>query len=388
MARIYLSAPDLGLDERALLNDAVDSNWIAPLGPHVDAFEREIAETLGVRHAVALSSGTAALHLALLLAGVGPGDVVLMPTLTFVATANAIRYAGGQPVFVDSEWTSWNIDPSLLAEELSALARSGSLPAAVVTVDLYGQCCDYDRVLPVCEEYGVRIIEDAAEALGAIYGARAAGSFGDIGVLSFNGNKIITTSGGGMLVTENEQFATRARHLATQAREPSLYYEHSELGFNYRLSNLLAAVGRGQLLHLDQKVSRRRAIYERYYEAMSATEGVSFMPEVPSGRSTRWLTVALIDPITFGADRDAVISKFHAADIEARPAWKPMHRQPLYENARVVGGGVADAIFERGICLPSGSGLTDADLSRVIDVFQDAARSVRRLADVPLRRGR
>ena len=372
MTRIFLSAPDLGFDERALLLDALDSNWIAPLGPHLDAFEKEMAEAVGVAHAVALSSGTAALHLALLVAGVGPGDQVLVPTLTFVATANAVVYTGAEPVFIDCEPATWNLDPDLVAEELAARARAGRPPAAVIAVDLYGQCCDYDRLQAACDGHGVSLIEDAAEALGATHGSRQAGAFGALGVLSFNGNKIITTSGGGMLVTDRADLAGRAHHLATQAREPFLHYEHFELGFNYRMSNLLAAVGRGQLLHLGEKVARRRAICRLYQEGLGHLPGVSFMPEAAFGRSTRWLTVALVDPVLFGTDRHDLIARFEAADIEARPAWKPMHRQPMFAGARTVGGSVAEAIFDQGICLPSGSGLTDGDVGRVIDVFLSA----------------
>ena len=369
VARIFLSAPDMGADERALLLDALDSNWIAPLGPHVDAFEREVADSVGVGYAVALSSGTAALHLALMLAGVGPGSEVLMPTLTFVATANAAMYTGARPVFVDSEAATWNIDPDLVADEL---ASPGSSTAAVVAVDLYGQCCDYDRLRAACDEHTVPLIEDAAEALGATYGSRPAGSLGDIGVLSFNGNKIITTSGGGMLVTDSEDIALQARHLATQAREPATHYEHAVVGFNYRMSNLLAAVGRGQLRHLEEKVARRREIYRRYREALEDVDGVTFMPEAAFGRSTRWLTVAMIDSVRFGKDRQELIAHLAAADIEARPAWKPMHRQPLFSRARAIRGSVAEAIFVQGICLPSGSGLTDSDIDRVIETILSA----------------
>ena len=372
MARIFLSAPDVGADERALLLDAVDSNWIAPLGPHVDAFEREVAEIVGVSHAVALSSGTAALHLALLLAGVRPGDEVFIPTLTFVATANAAVYAGARPVFVDSEAATWNVDPDLVAEELSSLSKVGRPPAAVVAVDLYGQCCDYQRLRAACDEHGVPLIEDAAEAFGATYGTRQAGSLGDIGILSFNGNKLVTTSGGGMLLTDREDVASRVRYLATQAREAVLHYEHREVGFNYRMSNLLAAVGRGQVRHLQEKVTRRREIHDRYRATLGGLEGLSFMPEAPFGRSTRWLTVALIDPEVAGTDCHQVIASLEARNIEARPAWKPMHRQPVFTGHRAIGGSIADGIFARGICLPSGSGLTDSDIDRVIEVFLSA----------------
>lgn len=373
VARIYLSAPEVGSDERILLMDALDSNWIAPLGPHVDAFERELAALVGVRHAVAMSSGTAALHLAFLLAGVGPGDDVLVPTLTFVATANAVLYTGARPVLIDSESSTWNVDPDLVAEELALRKRRGARAAAVVAVDLYGQCCDYARLRSVCDQYQVPLIEDSAEALGATFCGRQAGSLGDIGIFSFNGNKIITTSGGGMLVTDNEQVATRARHLASQAREPVKHYEHLEIGYNYRLSNLLAAVGRAQLRKLDRKIGRRREIYLQYRRALADMPGLSFMPEVSFGQSNHWLTVVTVDPLRFGADRDDVIACCEESDIEARPAWKPLHRQPLFRGSRVVGGSVAEGIFSSGICLPSGSALSDADIERVIEVLRGSS---------------
>jgi len=375
MDRIHLSPPDVGTTERDLLLDAFDSGWIAPLGPHVDAFEEEFAAFVGAQHAVALSSGTAALHLALLVAaGVGAGDEVLVPTLTFVATANAVRYLGAAPVFVDSEWASWNIDPSLVAFELDGRARDGRpLPKAVVAVDLYGQCADYEPLRAACSRHGVVLVEDAAEAMGASYRGAAAGMLGDVGVFSFNGNKALTTSGGGMLVTDDAAVAARVRHLATQAREPFLHYEHVDVGFNYRLSNLLAAVGRGQLSRLPAMIDRRRTIYDRYVSALGALPGVSFMPEARYGISSRWLTVALIDPSLAGVSRDDLVAALDAADIEARPAWKPMHQQPAFSGCRLVGSGaVADAIFERGLCLPSGSSMTDADVDRVLDALSAA----------------
>jgi dTDP-4-amino-4,6-dideoxygalactose transaminase len=369
VARLFLSPPDVGDDERALLLDAFDSGWIAPLGPHVDAFEREFAEAVGVRHAVALSSGTAALHLALVLLGVGEGDEVLVPTLTFVATANAVRYVGATPVFVDSERASWCIDPELVAS-----AVRDRRPKAVIAVDLYGQCADYDRLRGVCNEHGVPIVEDAAEALGATYRGRPAGGHGSMGVFSFNGNKIVTTSGGGMLVADDEDVVARARFLSMQAREPTRHYEHGELGFNYRMSNLLAAVGRGQIRRLAEKVERRRAVHERYRHGLGGLPGLSFMPEAPYGRATRWLTVALVDPEAFGADRNDIVDHLEKADIEARPAWKPMHRQRLYADAPVVGGAVADDVFERGVCLPSGSAMSDGDVDRVVAVVHSTRR--------------
>jgi dTDP-4-amino-4,6-dideoxygalactose transaminase len=354
--RIYLSPPDVGPDERAMLLDAFDSNWIAPLGPHVDAFEREVADKVGAGHAVALSSGTAALHLALLLAGVGPGDRVLCSTLTFVASANPIVYLGAEPVFVDADPDTWNLDVDLVEEELAAAARRGERYAALVAVDLYGRCCDYDRLVPLCEQYGVPLIEDAAEAMGATYRGRAAGTFGLAGVYSFNGNKIMTTSGGGMLVTDDAELARRARHLASQAREPAPHYEHVEVGYNYRLSNLLAAVGRAQLAHLDEKVARRREIRAQYREALGDLPGVAFHGVDDDG-SNAWLTVLTIDPEEAGVDRESVRLRLRAEGIEARPVGKPMHLQPVFQDARALGGSTSAVVFERGLCVPSGSGM-------------------------------
>ena len=364
--RILLSPPDMGPDERALLLDAFDSNWIAPLGPHVDAFEAEMAAYVGADHAVALSSGTAALHLALLLHGVGPGDRVLCPSLTFVATINAVRYTGAQPVLVDADADSWNLDVDLAAAELRRAAADGTPYAAVLAVDLYGRCCDYDALEAVCRELEVPLIEDAAEALGATYRGRAAGTFGDMGVLSFNGNKILTTSGGGMLVTQDARLADRARHLATQAREPAPHYEHVEVGFNYRLSNLLAAVGRGQLRHLDARIARRREIRERYRDQLGDLPGVAFAPGDDEAHGTNgWLTCVTIDPGRAGVDREAVRRGLRAAGIEARPTWKPMHLQPALADASVVGGAVAEHVFAQGLCLPSGSSLRDEEVAEI-----------------------
>jgi dTDP-4-amino-4,6-dideoxygalactose transaminase len=363
--RIYLSPPDVGPRERELLLDAFNSGWIAPLGPHVDAFEQEFAQRLAVPHAVALSSGTAALHLALRLAGVGPGDTVLTSTFTFVATANAIRYVGAEPVFIDSEPESWNLDPELLERELRRRAARNTLPKAVVVVDICGQSADWQPILDACSEYGVTTIEDAAEALGATYRHRACGTWADIGCFSFNGNKIITTSGGGMLVTASGEWATRARHLATQARDPAPHYQHSSLGYNYRLSNLLAAVGRAQLATLDERVERRRENFEFYRDALGDLPGIEFMPEAASGRATRWLTCLTLDPRNYALTPAAVCDQLAAEEIEARPLWKPMHLQPLYERCESRGGKVAERLFQEGLCLPSGSNLSPEDRQRV-----------------------
>jgi dTDP-4-amino-4,6-dideoxygalactose transaminase len=367
-ARIYLSAPDQAGTELAMLRDAVESNWIAPLGPHVDAFEAEMAARLGVPHALALASGTAALHLALEVLGVGAGDEVYCSTLTFAASANAIRYVGATPVFIDSEAHSWNLDPMMLADALRDAAAAGRLPKALIVVDLYGQCADLDPILASCREFGVPVIEDAAEALGATYRGKPAGSFGDLSVLSFNGNKIITTSGGGMLLARDPTLLARARHLATQAREPVRHYEHTSVGYNYRLSNLLAAVGRAQLGDLDRRVATRRAINARYRAALADLPGWTFMPEAHFGTSSCWLTCATL---ASERERDHILDELARHDIEARPVWKPMHLQPVFATYRCVGGGLAERLFRHGLCLPSGSGLRAEDIDRVIGAVRD-----------------
>jgi dTDP-4-amino-4,6-dideoxygalactose transaminase len=364
-ARIYLSPPDVTDVERKLLLAAFDSNWVAPVGPDLDAFEAQVADLVGVRHAVALSSGTAALHLALIAAGVRRGDTVLVPSFTFAATANAVRYLGARPVFLDSTAASWNVDPELVADELRVRAAAGQLPRAVITVDMYGQCADYDPILDACDRYGVVLIEDAAEALGATYRGRAAGSFGLAGVLSFNGNKIATTGGGGMLVTDDGRVATQARHLATQAREPVPHYEHRTVGYNYRLSNLLAAIGRGQVQRLDELIASRRETNRFYRAALGDLPGLTFMPVAEYGVPNWWLTCLLVEADTFGATRDQILAALGAQNIEARPTWKPMHLQPVFQDCVARGGAVSADLFRRGLCLPSGSALTDADRTRI-----------------------
>jgi pyridoxal phosphate-dependent aminotransferase EpsN len=368
--RIHLSSPHLGALERGYVDEAFASNWIAPLGPHVDAFQAEFARCVGAPHALALSSGTAALHLALQLVGVSPGDEVLVSTLTFSATVNPIRYLGAFPVFIDSERTSWNMDPALLCEELEVRARSGRLPRAVVVVHLYGQSADLAPILAACERYGVPVVEDAAEALGSTYKGRVPGTLGRAGIYSFNGNKIITTSGGGMLVSPDEALVQHALKLATQARDPAPHYQHSEIGYNYRLSNVLAAIGRGQLRVLEDRVAARRRNCEFYARALAGVPGISFMPEAPWGRHTRWLTALTIDPAHFGADREAVRLALERENIEARPVWKPMHLQPVFAAFERRGGAVAEELFQNGLCLPSGSNLTPDDLARVVEVVR------------------
>jgi dTDP-4-amino-4,6-dideoxygalactose transaminase len=375
MARVYLSPPHLGTAEQELVAEAFASNWIAPLGPHVDAFEREVAAAAGVAHGAALSSGTAAIHLALRLFGIAPGDDVLCSTLTFAGTVFPVLYEGARPVFLDADRTTWNLDPGLLLEELEDRARAGRLPRVVIAVDLYGQCADYAPIEEACARFGVPLLEDAAEALGATYGDRPAGSFGRAAVLSFNGNKIVTTSGGGMLVSDDLQLIERARHLATQARDPAPWYQHSEVGFNYRLSNVLAAIGRGQMRTLAERVEARRRNFALYQEALGHLPGVRFMPEAAYGRSNRWLTTLTIDPAAFGADRDEVCRVLATEDIEARPVWKPMHLQPLFAGCPARGGQVAEDLFARGLCLPSGSNLADADRARIVGLIARCCKS-------------
>jgi dTDP-4-amino-4,6-dideoxygalactose transaminase len=378
MSRIYLSPPHMGAEERALLLDAFDSNWIAPLGPHVDAFERELADAVAVPAAAALSSGTAALHLALILLGVGAGDEVIVSDLTFAASANVVRYLGAQPVFVDADLTSWTLDPDLLAEALADRVRRGRRPKAVIAVDLYGQCADYDRITAACAPYDIPVIQDASESLGATYRGRPAGGQGLLAAFSFNGNKILTTSGGGMLVSSRLDWIAEARQLASQARDPAPHYQHSKVGYNYRLSNLLAAIGRGQLRALADRVAARRRTFEAYRSALGDLPGWSFMPEAAYGTCTRWLTCVTIDPQVAALDREAVRQALEREDIEARPLWKPMHLQPVFADCPVYGGEVGRRLFDEGLCLPSGSALSDADRARVVGVVRGAGAAGRR----------
>jgi dTDP-4-amino-4,6-dideoxygalactose transaminase len=372
--RIFLSPPHLDGRERELLLQAFDSNWITTLGPQVDAFEAEMCAVAGIGHAAALSSGTAALHLALLMLGTGAGDEVICSDLTFAASANVIAYLGASPVFIDSERKTWNMDSYLLAEELASCEKKGRLPKAAIIVDLYGQCADYERILEICAKYGIPVIEDAAEAVGATYGGKAAGKFGVMGIYSFNGNKIITTSGGGMLVSDDAEYVRRAKFLSTQARDPAPHYQHSHVGYNYRMSNLLAAVGRGQLARLAIKIARRKQIKAFYKDALGRIPGIEFMPEAGYGEPNYWLTVILLPPELFGADREAVRLALEAENIESRPVWKPMHMQPVFRTCRKRGGQVAEEIFRNGLCLPSGSDLSTADLDRIIGIIKRTGR--------------
>jgi len=415
--RIFLSPPHLGTEEFNFVREAFESNYIAPLGPQVDAFERAFSEYTGIPHCVALSSGTAAMHLALRHLGIGPGDEVFASTLTFIGSVTPIVFEGAVPVFIDADRTSWNMDPDLLAAALEECDRKGKLPKAVVPTDLYGQCSDYARIYAVCERYGVPVVVDAAEAMGAKYKnnyelgmlnyelnhstfniqnstfkiPRHAGFGAKASVFSFNGNKIMTTSGGGMLASEDKDLIAHARFLSQQAREPFPHYEHTEIGYNYRMSNIVAGIGRGQLMVLDERVRRKREISAYYAEALKNVPGIEFMPEAAYNQCNRWLTVILITPEVFGADREAVRLALEAENIESRPVWKPMHLQPVFDvpgqsagtpgnggkrqyPARVVGGGVAEDLFERGLCLPSGTAMTAGELERVVGVIRGVGK--------------
>ncbi len=373
MARIYLSPPHATGRESEFVLDAIDSNWLAPLGPHVDAFEKEFSAAVDVPNALALSSGTAALHLALVVLGIGHGDEVVCSSLTFAASANAIRYTGAATVFVDCDAATWTMDPALLDEALADRRRRGGRVRAVLAVDLYGQCCDYDALRAVCERHDVILLQDAAESVGATYGGEPSGGQGLLAAFSFNGNKIITTSGGGMLVSADEGLIEHARKLSTQARDPAPHYEHSELGFNYRLSNVLAALGRAQLAALPDRVAARHAVNVRYRTLLADESGIVFMPEAGYGTSNHWLTCIVVDPAAFGADREAIRLALEALDIEARPVWKPMHLQPFFAGDPCYGGSVSARLFEQGLCLPSGSALTADDQARIVAGLRSAA---------------
>lgn len=374
MKPILLSVPHMSGEEEVWVHEAFASNWLSTKGPNLDAFERAIEERTGMG-AVALSSGTAAIHLGLRALGVGPEDRVFCSTLTFVASCNPIRYLGAEPVFLDSERASWNLDPDLLEDTLRRCAAKGRLPRALIVVHLYGQCADMDPILTLCREFGVRVLEDAAEALGATYKGRPAGTLGDAGVFSFNGNKIITTTGGGMLLSPHAELVKRARFWSQQAREPGNAYEHLETGYNYRMSNVLAGIGLGQLQVLDLRVQQRRTIAFRYRDAFADLPGMTFMPQAPYGLHTNWLSCFLIDESELGISRDGLIRKLDEANIEARPVWKPMHLQPLYAGCEIYGGAVAEDLFRRGICLPSSSSLSSEEQLHVINTVRTAAGS-------------
>ena len=425
--RIFLSPPHLGGEELELVHAAFASNYIAPLGPMVDAFENEFAAYTGIPHCLALASGTAAMHLALRELGVGPGDEVLASTHTFMGSVSPVTFLGGSLVFIDSDPATWNMDPELLSQELAACVRRGKLPKAVIPTDLYGQCCDLPRLMEICARYQVPIVSDSAEAMGARYGeteksrkrkaessqsqklktemlkAEIGKQPGEIGqaisrakeageesrnvlsgkatlkhagcgaraaVFSFNGNKIMTTSGGGMLASEDANLIEHARKLSQQARDPAPHYEHTEIGYNYRMSNILAAIGRGQLRVLDERVAAKRRIFDKYQQLLGGLPGITFMPEAATGQSNRWLTVIQIDPAQFGATSEEVRLALEAENIESRPVWKPMHLQPVFRHCRVRGGSVSERLFQFGLCLPSGTAMTPSDIERVVGIVR------------------
>lgn len=374
--RIYLSPPHMSGNEQKYINDAFETNWIAPLGPNVEAFENDVAHYVGCNGAVSLSSGTAGIHLALQLLGVGKGDKVFCSTLTFIASANPIVYLGAEPVFIDSEYDTWNMSPRALTNAFLAAEREGRLPKAVVIVNLYGQSAKMDELLEICDSYGVPVIEDAAESLGSIYKGKKSGTYGKFGIFSFNGNKIITTSGGGMLISNDLKSLKKAKFLATQAREPAKHYEHEETGYNYRLSNVLAGIGRAQMEVLDERVAARRSVFERYKHYLGNVDGIDFMPELKGTYSNRWLTVITLDLEKLSLKPFDLIEALEAENIEARPVWKPLHMQPVFKGCKFHPNSsrevVSEKIFERGVCLPSGSNLTIEEQERVIKTIRNA----------------
>lgn len=382
--RIYLSAPHMSGNELKHIIDAFDSNWVAPLGPNVDAFEKELASYVGVKDAAAVSSGTAAIHLALRLLDIKKGDTVFCSSLTFVASANPIVYLGATPVFIDSEPDTWNMSPQALEKALYDAAREGSLPRAVIVVNLYGQSAKMDEIMELCNKFNIPLVEDAAESLGSTYKGRASGTFGKFGIYSFNGNKIITTSSGGMLISNDIEALKKARFLATQARDQAVHYQHSEMGYNYRMSNILAGIGRAQLRVLNERVNARRSIFKRYYKELSPLAGIKFMPELENTRSNRWLTALTLEEKEAGVSSEELLGALAAENIEARPVWKPLHMQPLFEGVRYYphseNENVSEQLFKTGICLPSGSNMTINEQMRVIECIKKAVIRARSLS--------
>ena len=368
--KIWLSSPNMGGEELKYIQEAFDTNWISPLGPNVNGFESEMSEYLNVPYVAALSSGTAAIHLALILLGVSTGDEVFCQSFTFSASANPIAYLQATPVFIDSETDSWNMDPELLKAAIEDRQRKGKKPKAVIVVHLYGQPAQMDEISQICQQYEIPIIEDAAEALGSEYKSQMAGSLGDFGILSFNGNKIITTSGGGMLVSESQKYIEKSRFLATQARDDAPHYEHSEIGYNYRMSNIVAGIGRGQLKVLPQRIKQKQAINQFYQDIFSEVDGVNFQPQLPQTISNKWLSAITIDPAITGISREELRLAFAKDNIEARPLWKPMHLQPIYKDAPNYLSGISEKLFNEGLCLPSDTNMNEDDFSRIHKVLK------------------
>ena len=365
--RLFLSPPHMGGREQEYIAEAFASNFIAPLGPMVDRFEQEMSRVTGISHTLALSSGTAAMHLALRLLGVAPGQRVFASSLTFIGSISSVVHQGGELVVIDADRESWCMDPDLLEEALERANRENCLPRAVVPTDLYGQCADLDRIQTICQRWEIPVVSDAAESLGATYKGRPAGKGTRAAIYSFNGNKIITTSGGGLLASEDKALMDAARHLSTQARDAAAHYQHTTVGYNYRMSNVVAAIGLGQLEILEQRVKTRREIFDQYKQQLGGRPGISFMPQPEWGRSNCWLSVIQIDPEQFGCDRETIRLALEEQNIESRPVWKPMHMQPVFQGATVVGGTVSEDLFAHGLCLPSGSSMSRSDQQRVID---------------------
>lgn len=365
--KIWLSSPHMGGKEQEFVKEAFDTNWVAPLGANVDGLEKDLCDFTRTKYAAALTSGTSAIHLALIMFGVGPGDFVLCQSFTFSASANPIVYQGATPVFIDSEKETWNMSPLLLEQAIIDLEGKGKKPKAIIPVHLYGVPAKMEEIVAIAAKYGIPIIEDAAEALGSTLNGKACGTFGKLGVLSFNGNKIITTSGGGALISDDEAMIKHSRFLATQARDNAAHYQHSHIGYNYRMSNIIAGIGRGQMLVLNDRVERRRKNFEFYKKTLSGYGGVSFLGELPGAFANRWLTCILVDPtLTGGITREDIRIALEKENIECRPLWKPMHLQPIFANSPFYGDGTSERLFDNGLCLPSGSNLTQEDLTRVV----------------------
>jgi dTDP-4-amino-4,6-dideoxygalactose transaminase len=369
--RIWLSSPHMSGDEQKYIREAFETNWIAPLGPNLDGFEKQLGEFLQIPHVAALSSGTAAIHLALVMLGVGPGDEVLVSGFTFSATVNPIVYQGATPVLIDSEPSTWNMDPVLLEEAINDRMKKNRRPKAIIVVDLYGMPASLDKIISISGKYGIPLIEDAAEALGSKFNDRHCGTFGEINILSFNGNKIITTSGGGALASANDEYVKKARFLSTQARDAAPHYEHSHIGYNYRMSNIVAGIGCGQMEVLEERIAARRRNNALYRELFSGMDGISFLTEPsPAWFSNYWLTTMIIDAPTEKFNRETIRLALEAENIEARPLWKPMHLQPIFKGMPAYVNGVSESLFNKGICLPSGSNLSEKDLERVAKIVK------------------
>lgn len=367
--KIWLSSPHMGDDELRFVNEAFDTNWVAPVGPHIEGFEKDLTTYNGIPYCAALSSGTSAIHLALIMLGVRAGDEVICSTFTFSGSCNPIAYQQATPVFIDSESETWNMDPIVLERAIDDRIKNGRKPKAIIAVHLYGMPAKIADIMKVASKHSIPVIEDAAEALGASYGGKKCGTFGDIGIYSFNGNKIITTSGGGAMVSRNAEWIQKAKFLSTQARDPAPHYEHSHIGYNYRLSNICAGIGRGQMKVLDERVNQRRKVFQFYQKHLGSIPGLSFQPEAQGSFANRWLTCITLDKKHHKTPEDIRVA-LESENIESRPLWKPMHLQPVFKDALYYGNGVSEGLFSRGLCLPSGSNLNEEDLDRVVKIVK------------------